>query len=252
MSFGSNAPLHACSPTKTVQNLLGAGQYCRNVHSVPDIGITNRRDVVAPRLYAPSELFRGRPPRPRLGSRGTGLIVFPRASTMAERPLGDFNIPSPEMPSCEGEQARSAQKPPPEKPYDSTGNLPLRDERRAFLRAATKPDVDESEEDGGSSSELEEGSSEEDNGDESDDENDLIKTSARATSSKELVPDSDANSCSSSSDFLEDAPKQKQRLSRITGGSEQIEQSGGKVSMTRARRSWSQLCGDCCAAAKGQ
>ena len=42
---------------------------------------------------------------------------------MAERPLVDFNIPSPEMPSCEGEEASLAQKPLPDNPYDGTGNL---------------------------------------------------------------------------------------------------------------------------------
>ena len=57
-----------------------------------------------------------------------------------------------------------------------------------------------------------------------------------------MVPDSDVESCSSSSDFLEDAPKKRKRLPLITNGSEQIEQSGGKVSLTRTRRSWSQLC----------
>jgi hypothetical protein len=160
---------------------------------------------------------------------------------MAERPLGDFNIPSPEMPSSEGEEASLAQKPLPDNIYDSTGLLPVRDKRRAFRRATTKPDVDETEEDGSSSSELDEASSEEDNSDESDDETDQIKRSACATSSKESVPDSDVES-SSSSDFLEDAPKKRKRLPLITNGSEQIEQSGGKVSLIRTRRSWSQLC----------
>jgi hypothetical protein len=156
---------------------------------------------------------------------------YPRASTMAKRPLGDFNIPSPEMPS-EGEQPSSAQKPAPEAPYDGTGNLPLRDKRRGLRRASTKLDEEECEEESDSSSESEQETSDEDNGDESDHENDQIKKSACATSSKELVPDSD----DSNSDFLEDAPKKKQRLPRITDG------SGGKVTITRSRRSWSEWC----------
>ncbi len=59
------------------------------------------------------------------------------------------------MPSSDGEQPSSAQKPPPKKPYDCTGQVPIREKRRGIRRASTKLDVEESDEDRGSSSESE-------------------------------------------------------------------------------------------------
>jgi len=197
------------------------------------IGISNWCDLVAPVQFAPSRVVQGPAAKAATQMKGHWRSLS-RASTMAQQPLGDFNIPSPDMPSSDGEQPSSAQKPPPEEPYDGTGQLPIRDKRRGIRRAST-------DEDGGSSSsESEQRFSDEENGDESDRENGEIKNSKCASSSKDLVPDSDG-SYSSDSDFLEDAPKKKQRLPRITHESEQIEQSGGKVSTRRARRSWSEL-----------
>jgi hypothetical protein len=64
---------------------------------------------------------------------------------MAQRPLGDFNILSPETPNSEGEQPSSAQKLPPEKTILRYWESALRDKRRAFLRASAKLNVEETE-----------------------------------------------------------------------------------------------------------
>ena len=148
---------------------------------------------------------------------------------MAKWPLGDFNIPSPEMPSSEGERPSSAQKLPPDtgNPYDGTGQLPFRTKRQAAMMWSAKFDEqdEEREEDEGSDDDHVSNSedADEDDGDESDHDD----------RRKELVPDS------TDSDF-EDAPMKKQRL-RITDGAEQSVHNEGKVVKRRVRRTWTVL-----------
>jgi hypothetical protein len=151
---------------------------------------------------------------------------------MTERPLGDFNIPSPEMPPSDDDQHQQpVQKPPPHEQIPATGLLPVRQKRCAMLRAATKHETYETE------SSDEESSEDEEESGESEDE---AQKSVSKSSSKVLVPDSDEDDKYSSDDaFLEAPPMKKKQRLQITNRSE--ESQGGKVARTRMRKMWTEI-----------